>query len=78
VAHTPEVEEEQPTVRFDNVEQAQPGGGLDRRRTSASSTISNGGDDGCCDDDACRGHLANANFFLPAGLRASNFFYHRE
>jgi copper chaperone CopZ len=26
-------------------------------------------DDGCCGDEACGGHLANANFFLPPGVR---------
>ena len=26
---------------------------------------------GCCDDDACRDHLANANFFLPPSLKSS-------
>ena len=36
--------------------------------TKSKATI---GDDGCCDDEACRGHLENANFFLPPGVRAS-------
>ena len=36
-------------------------------------SFKNGGSaDRCCDDEACGGgRLANANFFLPAGLRAS-------
>ncbi|KAK1743389.1 cadmium/zinc-transporting ATPase [Skeletonema marinoi] len=75
-----EVEEEkrQTIVRFDvdEDETAKPGGGGDteRRRVSFANqkgSLSTNSKDGCCDDEACRDHLANANFFLPPGLRAS-------
>lgn len=39
-----------------------------RKDTNSKTKV---GNDGCCDDEACGDHLANANFFLPPGVRAS-------